>query len=370
MTSALFSPIALRGLTLANRIVVSPMCQYSAADGSATDWHMQHLGLLSHSGAGLVVIEATAVEREGRITLGCLGLYSDANEQALSRVINSYRRYSKTPIGIQLAHAGRKGSSAKPWEGGGALKSEQGAWQTVAPSALPFDEGWHTPAALGHDEIERIIASFALAARRADRIGLDEVELHCAHGYLMAEFLSPIANKRTDAYGGSLENRMRLALRVAEAVRAAWPAAKPMGARINAVDWVEGGFTLDDAVVLSRALKERGCDFVCASSGGIAGRIKVPFGPGYLVPHAARIKREAGVASRAVGFIVTPRQAEAVIAEGQADMVCMARSILDDPRWGWHAAEAMGAEAAYPPQYDRVRPASWPGAKMARPPAG
>jgi 2,4-dienoyl-CoA reductase-like NADH-dependent reductase (Old Yellow Enzyme family) len=367
MTSALFSPIALRGLTLANRIVVSPMCQYSAADGSATDWHVQHLGLLSHVGAALVVIEATAVEREGRITLGCLGLYSDANEQALSRAVNAYRRYSKTPIGIQLAHAGRKGSAARPWEGGGPLKSETGAWTTVAPSALPFDDGWHTPAALSLDEIERIIASFATAARRAHRIGLDEVELHCAHGYLMAEFLSPLANRRTDAYGGSLENRMRFPLRVAAAVRAVWPAAKPLGARISVCDWVEGGFTPDDAVALSRALKEQGCDFVCASSGGITGKIKVPFGPGYLLPYAARIRREAGIASRAVGFIVTPQQAEAAIAEGQADMVSMARSILDDPRWGWHAAEALGATAAYPPQYDRVRPASWPGAKMARP---
>jgi 2,4-dienoyl-CoA reductase-like NADH-dependent reductase (Old Yellow Enzyme family) len=369
MTSALFTPIALRGLALANRIVVSPMCQYTADDGSATDWHMQHLGLLSHSGAGLVVIEATGVEREGRITLGCLGLYSDANEQALARVIESCRRYSKTPIGIQLAHAGRKGAATRPWEGGRALKPEEGAWQTVAPSAVPFDEGWHTPKAISRGEIDRIVESFAMAARRAARIGLDEVELHCAHGYLLAEFLSPIANRREDEYGGSLDNRMRLALRVAEAVRASWPADKPMGARITGADWVEGGFTLDEAVVLSRALKERGCDFVCVSSGGIAGKIKVPLGPGYLLPHAARIRREAGVATRAVGFIVTPQQAEAAIAEGQADMVSMARAILDDPRWGWHAAEALGGTVAYPPQYDRVRPSSWPGARLARPQA-
>jgi 2,4-dienoyl-CoA reductase-like NADH-dependent reductase (Old Yellow Enzyme family) len=369
MTSALFTPIRLRGLTLENRIVVSPMCQYSADDGSATDWHMQHLGLLSHVGAGLVVIEATGVEREGRITLGCLGLYSDANEQALGRVIESYRRYSKTPIGIQLAHAGRKGSASRPWEGGRPLKPDEGAWATVAPSALPFDEGWHTPHALSRGEIDRIVQSFATAARRAHRIGLDEVELHCAHGYLMAEFLSPLANRREDEYGGSLENRMRFALRVAEAVRAQWPAEKPMGARINATDWVEGGFTLDEAVVLSRELKARGCDFVCVSSGGIAGKIKVPAGPGYLLPHAARIKREAEIATRAVGFIVTAQQAEAAVAEGQADMVSMARAILDDPRWGWHAAELLGASVAYPPQYDRVRASSWPGAKMARPQA-
>jgi 2,4-dienoyl-CoA reductase-like NADH-dependent reductase (Old Yellow Enzyme family) len=369
MTSQLFTPIKLRGLTLENRIVVSPMCQYSADDGSATDWHVQHLGTLSHAGAGLVVIEATGVEREGRITLGCLGLYSDANEQALARVVESYRRYSKTPIGIQLAHAGRKASASRPWEGGRSLKSGEGAWPTVAPSALPFDEGWHTPHALSRGEIDRIVQSFATAAQRAQRIGLDEVELHCAHGYLMAEFLSPLANRREDDYGGSLENRMRFPLRVAEAVRAVWPADKPMGARITGTDWVEGGFTLDEAVVLSRELKARGCDFVCVSSGAVIGKIKVPAGPGYLLPQAARIRREAGVMTRAVGFIVTPHQAEAAIVEGQADMVTMARAILDDPRWGWHAAEVLGGSVTYPPQYDRVRAASWPGAKLARPQA-
>jgi 2,4-dienoyl-CoA reductase-like NADH-dependent reductase (Old Yellow Enzyme family) len=367
MTSALFSPIALRGLALENRIVVSPMCQYSADDGSATDWHIQHLGMLSHSGAALVVIEATGVEREGRITPGCLGLYSDANERALDRVVRSVRRYSKTPIGIQLAHAGRKGSASPPWESGRPLETGAGAWPTMAPSAIPFDEGWPTPKALTHGEIDRVVEAFATAARRALRIGLDEVELHCAHGYLIAEFLSPIANRREDAYGGSLENRMRLALRVAAAVRAVWPADKPLGARITGADWMEGGFTLEEAVVLSRALKAQGCDFVCVSSGGIAGRVRVPFAPGYLLPHAARVRREAEVATRAVGFIVTPHQAEAAIAEGQADMVTMARAFLDDPRWGWHAAEALGAAATYPPQYARSAPAMWPGTKLARP---
>src|SRR5579885_255112 len=224
MSSKLFTPIALRGLTLGNRIAISPMCQDSADDGSPTDWHIQHLGLLSHSGAGLVVIEATGVERAGRITHGCTGLYSDANEAAFARVLAAYRGWSKTPIGIQIGHAGRKASSARPWEGGGPLASEQDPWQTVAPSAIPFDQGWHTPRALTEAEIDRLVDSFAAAARRAARLGLDEIELHCAHGYLMHEFLSPIANKREDRYGGSLENRMRFPLRVAEAVRAVWPA--------------------------------------------------------------------------------------------------------------------------------------------------
>ncbi|HUB97504.1 MAG TPA: NADH:flavin oxidoreductase/NADH oxidase [Stellaceae bacterium] len=367
MTSALFSPIALRGLTLANRIVISPMCQYSADDGSATDWHVQHLGLLSHVGAGLVVIEATGVEREGRITPGCLGLYSDANETALARAVQSYRRWSKTPIGIQLAHAGRTASASRPWEGGKPLRQDQGAWQTVAPSAIPFDQGWHTPKALTRGEIERIVGAFALAARRSARIGLDEVELHVSHGYLMAEFLSPLSNHREDEYGGSLENRMRFVLQVAEAVRAEWPSDRAMGARITATDWVEGGFTVDEAIVLSRALKERGCDFVCVSSGGGAGGIRTPTSPGYLLPYAERVRKEAGVATRAVGMIVTPAQAEAAIAAGQADMIAMARAILDDPRWGWHAALALDAKVAYPPQYDRVRAELWPGLKLAHP---
>ena len=365
--SKLFSPLQLRGLTLANRIVVAPMCQYSADDGSATDWHMQHVGMLSHSGASLVVLEATGVEREGRITPGCLGLYSDENERALTRVVESVRRYSKTPLGIQLAHAGRKASAAPPWQGGKPLGPGQGAWQTMAPSALPFDDGWHTPKALTRGEIDRIVESFVRAAERARRVGFDEIELHCAHGYLMAEFLSPLANRREDEYGGSLENRMRLALRVAEAVRAVWPADKPLGARITGTDWMEGGFTTDEAVVLSRELKARGCDFICVSSGGIAGKVKVPVAPGYQLPAAQRVKHEAQVTTRGVGMIVTAHQAEAALAEEKADFVALARAVLDDPRWGWHAAQLLGGEAAYPVQYERVRPSAWPGAKLARP---
>jgi 2,4-dienoyl-CoA reductase-like NADH-dependent reductase (Old Yellow Enzyme family) len=367
MTSPLFTPFALRELVLANRIVVSPMCQYSAEDGSATDWHLLHLGSLAIAGAGLLMIEATAVEAAGRISLGCLGLYSDANEAALARVIAACRRFAKTPLGIQLAHAGRKGSATRPWQGIRALRPEEGAWQSVAPSALPFDDGWPAPHALSAAEIDRIVDAFVASTRRAARLGLDLLELHCAHGYLLHEFLSPLANRRTDDYGGSLANRMRLPLRIAAAVRAAWPAAKPLGARITGTDWLEGGWTPEDAVALARALKSEGFDYVCVSSGGIVPKAPIPIGPGYQVALAERVRRDAAIATRAVGLIAEPRQAEAIIASGEADMVAMARAFLDDPHWVWHAAEALGADIVYPPQYDRIRAAMWPGARLVRP---
>lgn len=367
MSSPLFTPFALRQLTLANRIVVSPMCQYSAEEGSATDWHLLHLGSLAVGGAGLLMIEATAVEAAGRITLGCLGLYSDANEAALARAIAACRRYGNTPLGIQLAHAGRKGSATPPWQGVRPLGAAEGAWQTVAPSALSFDDGWPQPQALDLPAVDRLVESFVGAARRAARLGLDLVELHCAHGYLLHEFLSPIANRRSDAYGGSLENRMRLVLRVAAAVRAAWPAEKPMGVRISGTDWLEGGFRIEEAVVLARALKAAGCDYVCVSSAGILPKAPIPFGPGYQLALAERVRRDAGIATRAVGLIAEPRQAEAAIASGQADMVAMARAFLDDPHWVWHAAEALGAKPAMPRQYERCRADLWPGARLARP---
>ncbi len=277
------------------------------------------------------------------------------------------------PIGIQLAHAGRKASAGAAL-GGWPVRStpERGAWTDGgAVCRCPSMRAGTRPSRSPRRRSTGSSNAFAPAARRAARLGLDEVELHCAHGYLMHEFLSPIANKREDRYGGSRENRMRFPLRVAEAVRAAWPADKPMGARFSATDWRDDGWTIEDSVVFARALKERGCDFVCASSGGIVGRLAVPMAPGYMVPLAERIRREAGIATRAVGLIVTPRQAETVIAAGQADMVALARAVLDDPRWGWHAAEALGASTAIPPQYDRVNPKTWPGAKLARPaPAG
>jgi 2,4-dienoyl-CoA reductase-like NADH-dependent reductase (Old Yellow Enzyme family) len=370
MQSLLFTPLALRGLTLANRIVISPMCQYSAEDGSATDWHLLHLGSLSVSGAGLLMIEATAVERVGRITHQCLGLYSDANEAALGRVVAACRRYGNTPLGIQLAHAGRKGSAHRPWEGIRPLAASEGAWTTVAPSALALDEGWPVPRALTAEDLDALVAAFVKTTERAARLGLDLLELHCAHGYLLHEFLSPIANRRDDAFGGSIADRMRFPLRVAAAMREAWPAEKPLGARITGTDWLAGGLTVEDAVAFAKALKEIGCDYVCVSSGGIVPHAPIPVGPGYQLDLAARVRRGAGVPTRAVGLVAEPHQAEAVIASGQADMVAMARAFLDDPRWPWHAAEALGASAAYPPQYMRSRRDLWPGAKLARPMQG
>jgi 2,4-dienoyl-CoA reductase-like NADH-dependent reductase (Old Yellow Enzyme family) len=366
MTSQLFTPIALRGLTLPNRIVVAPMCQYSAIDGSATDWHILHLGSLAVAGPGLVMIEATGVEAAGRITPGCTGLYSDDNEAAMKRAIDACRAYGKAPIGIQLAHAGRKASCNLPWDGGLPLASDKGAWQTFGPSAIPFDEGWHTPKALDRAGMDRIKAAFVQAAQRSERLGLDLIEMHSAHGYLFHQFLSPFSNHRTDEYGGSLENRMRFPLEVATALRAAWPAEKPFGVRISASEWMEGGFSLDEAVIYCRALKAIGCDYICVSSGGNAAKARIPFAANYQVPFAARIRREAGIATRAVGLIADPHQAEAILTAGEADMVALARGFLDDPHWVWHAAEALGAEATYPPQYLRSKPASWPGAKIAR----
>jgi 2,4-dienoyl-CoA reductase-like NADH-dependent reductase (Old Yellow Enzyme family) len=363
--SALFSPARLNGLDLPNRIVVSPMCQYSADDGSATDWHMMHLGMLSNSGAGLLIIEATGVEPAGRITPGCLGLYSDENEQALKRVVDACRKYGSAKIGIQLGHAGRKASTNPPWQGtppGGPLK--EGAWQTKAPSAIPFNEGWHVPKALTSQEIEELIEAFAAAARRADRIGLDLIELHGAHGYLINEFLSPLTNRREDEWGGSLENRMRFPLEVFKAVRAVWPQPKPLGIRISAVEWVDGGWTIEDSIELAKRLKDLGCDYIDVSSGGNNPNARIPIGPGYQVPFAEQIKKAVGIPVMTVGMITEAQQAESIIAEGKADFVAIARAFLDNPHWAWHAAYKLGAEPMLPNQYLRVGPRVWPPAKQ------
>jgi NADPH2 dehydrogenase len=364
MSSALFSPIRLAGLELSNRVVVSPMCQYSADDGCANDWHLMHLGMLANSGSGLVVVEATHVERHGRITHGCLGLYSDDNEAALARVVSQARRRGTAKFGIQLAHSGRKGSAQRPWEGGGALTAAEDPWQTIAASAIPFGDNWHTPREATERDLDRVRDAFVNSAQRALRIGFDAIELHMAHGYLLHGFLSPLSNKRTDQYGGSFENRMRFPLSVARAVRAVVPKDVPLGARITGSDWRDGGLTPDDAVATAKALKAEGLDFLCVSSGGVALDIRNPSDLGYNLPMAGRVKREAGIATRAVGLIVTPEQAEAAVATGAADMVALGRALLDDPHWGWHAAHALGAEVKLPRQYLRAGPKLWaPAAK-------
>jgi 2,4-dienoyl-CoA reductase-like NADH-dependent reductase (Old Yellow Enzyme family) len=364
MTSALFSPIRLAGLDVPNRIVVSPMCQYSADDGVGNDWHMTHLGMLANSGAGMLVIEATHVERRGRITHGCLGLYSDACEAALERVVYHCHHIGSAKLAIQLAHAGRKASSQRPWEGAKALTAEEDAWPTIAPSALPFGPGWHTPAAMTEDDMARVTTAFVDAAKRAVRVGIDAVELHLAHGYLLHSFVSPLSNKRNDAYGGSLDGRMRFPLDVAKAVRAAVPRQMPLGARITGSDWLDGGLTTADAVTLAKALKAAGLDYIDISSGNVSVDSRAPSDPGYNVPLAEPVRREAGIATRVVGMIANAKQAEDIVASGKADMVAMARAFLDDPHWGWHAAQVLGADVARPPQYARTAPKLWPGTAL------
>ena len=365
----LFAPLALGPIQIPNRIAVAPMCQYSADDGSATDWHLQHLMQLAISRAGLVVVEATAVERLGRITHGCLGLYSDANEAALGRVLYAARRVAApgTRFGIQIGHAGRKASCQRPWEGGRPLARGEDPWPVVAPSAIPFTDNGPAPEALDEAGLARVVEAFRQAAARAVRLGFDAVELHVAHGYLLHEFLSPLCNKRNDAYGGSPEKHMAFPLAVARAVRAAVPGTTALGARITGTDWADGGLTPDDAVAFAAALKAAGLDFVCVSGGGAVPHVKIPLGPGYQVPMAAKVKAGTGLVTRAVGLIADPEQAEAIIASGQADFVALARAFLDDPRWVWHAAERLGVEINYPPQYARVSAATWPGAALARP---
>lgn len=363
----LFDPIVLGGVEFANRIAVSPMCQYSANDGSANDWHLQHLGALSMSGAGLLIVEATGVEPEGRITPRCLGLYSDANEAALARVVALCRRWGQAKLGIQLAHAGRKASVKVPWEGGKPLSPGEGAWQTCASSAIPFDDGWPVPQALDEAGLAHIRDTFVAAAKRVVRLGFDLLELHGAHGYLLHNFVSPVSNRRNDGYGGSLTNRMRFPLEVAAAVRDVWPCDKALGMRITGSDWIDGALGPDDAAVLAGELKSVGFDYVCVSSGGVSPQARVAVAPGYQVPFAEVVKKAGKLAVQAVGMIADPCQAEQIVAEGRADCVALARGFLDNPRWGWHAADALGAKVASPLQYHRARPDLWPGAALAHP---
>jgi 2,4-dienoyl-CoA reductase-like NADH-dependent reductase (Old Yellow Enzyme family) len=353
--SELFSPWALGALRLPNRIVIAPMCQYSAEAGSATDWHTIHLGHLALSGAALLILEATAVSAQGRITPGCLGLYSDANEAALAQVLGVVRKHSPMLLAIQLAHAGRKGSSRAPWDGGQQVRaSERGAWRTESASALPHAPGEDAPAALDHAGLQRVRDDFVMAAKRAARLGLAGIELHGAHGYLLHQFLSPIANKRSDAYGGSLQNRMRFPLEVFDAVRDAFSADRPVWMRLSATDWVDGGWDIDSTLEMSRALKARGCAAIHISTGGVASTQAIKPAAGFQVPFAQRVKAEVGLPTIAVGLITEPEQAEAIVAQCQADAVALARAMLANPRWPWHAAEKLGAKVHAPMQYWRA----------------
>ena len=355
--SALFEPLRLGSLTLDNRIVIAPMCQYSAKNGAATDWHTIHLGGLALSGAGLLILEATAVSPEARITPEDLGLYSDATEAALARVLTAIRAYSPIRIAIQLAHAGRKASSQAPWDGGAQiLPDAPGGWHAQAPSAVPHAEGEDAPVALDRTGLDRVRADFVSTAKRAVGLGLDGIELHAAHGYLLHEFLSPLANKRTDDYGGNLENRMRFPLELFDAVRAAVPAELPVWVRLSATDWVPDGWDIEGTIALSKALRDRGCAAIHVSSGGVSPLQVIKLGPSYQVSFAARVKAEVGLPTIAVGLITEPEQAEAIIADGEADTVSLARAMLYDPRWPWHAAAKLGASVNAPKQYWRSQP--------------
>jgi 2,4-dienoyl-CoA reductase-like NADH-dependent reductase (Old Yellow Enzyme family) len=350
MTARLFTPVELGGVTLPNRIVVSPMCQYSAVDGSAQPWHQVHYGSLAMSGAGLLCVEATHVERDGRITQGCLGLYSDDNEAALKPIVEWARAWMPhVKLGIQLAHAGRKASAQRPWKGGGPLTQADAPdtpWTTVSASALPFDPAnkWHTPVALDAVGLRRVKQAFVDATLRSLRLGFDLIELHGAHGYCLNQFLSPLSNRRSDEYGGTMQKRRRFPLEVFEACRAVWPRDKALGVRLSCIEWVEGGLTMEDTIETARQLKAMGCDFIDCSSGGNSPAQKIKVEPGYHVPFAARVRKEADIKTWAVGIITEPEQAEHVIASGAADCTAHARAFMVDPRWGWNAARALGAE--------------------------
>jgi len=353
----LFERMRIGSTTLANRIVIAPMCQYSAADGCMTDWHQIHLGQLALSGAGLLTIEATAVEPEGRITYGDVGLWDDHTEAAMARVLESVRRWSDMPIAIQLGHAGRKASTEVPWKGGAQIApGAQHGWQTVAPSAEPFTAGDHAPVALDEAGLARVREAFAGAARRAARLGIDAIQLHGAHGYLLHQFLSPLSNRRTDGYGGSLENRMRFPLEVFDAVRAAFPAERAVTMRVSGTDWVEGGWDVESTIAFAQALEARGCGAIHVSSGGLDPRQAIPVGPSYQVPLARAVKAACGMPVVAVGLITDYEQAEAIVGTGDADMIALARTILYDPHWPWHAAAHLGGRVKAPDQYLRSQP--------------
>ncbi len=354
--SVLFSPYRLRGLELPNRIMIAPMCQYSAERGCANEWHLVHLGHLALSGAAMLCIEATSVLPEARITDGDLGLYDDATEAALLPVLAAMRKHSRIAVAMQLAHAGRKASSRAPWRGGALVSVAEGGWQPLAPSPLPHKPEEAAPLELDVAGMHRVRDAFVATTRRAARLGIQALELHAAHGYLLHEFLSPIANARADEYGGSLENRMRFPLEVFDAVRAAFPDDRPIGVKISATDWVDGGWDVEQSIALVRELQKRGVDWIDVSSGGVSPQQKIALGPGYQVPFAEAVKAATGVTTMAVGLITKASQAEDVVASGKADLVAIARAMLYDPRWPWHAAAELGGTVEAPPQYWRSQP--------------
>ncbi len=352
----LFTPLAIGGITLPNRITVSPMCQYSSDDGFASDWHLVHLGSRAVGGAALVFVEATGVSPEGRITPGDMGLWKDEHIAKLRQIV-TFAHTQGAYLGIQLAHAGRKASMHKPWEPEGVVAQQDGGWTVVAPSAIPFSPTYAQPQALDAAGIRKVIDDFAAAARRALEAGFDVVEIHSAHGYLMHQFLSPLSNQRSDRYGGSFENRIRLLTEVVDAVRAEWPTPRPLFVRISATDWVDGGWSLDESVELAKVLKEHRVDLIDCSSGGMVPYAQIPAGPGFQTPFAARIRQEASIPTGAVGFITDAAQADHIIRTGQADMVLIAREFLRDPYWPMHAAIKLGRQCSAPAQYLRSVPA-------------
>ena len=354
--SFLFSPLTMRNLTLENRVVVAPMCQYSAIDGCPREWHGMHLGSMAISGAGLMICEATGVCADGRITPDCTGLYSDENEAAFRDQVEFCRSIAPIKIGIQLNHSGRKGSTRAPWLDGGPLTGEEGAWEPLAPSAVPYLADWAPPRAMDTSDLEQVKNAFVQAGRRAVRVGFDLLELHVAHGYLLHQFLSPITNRRTDGYGGSLDNRMRFPLEVLEAVRGEFPEERPLIVRLSASDWIDDAWDIGQSVVFARELKALGCDMIHVTSGGLDQRQTITTGPGYQVEFAHRIRSEADIPTMAVGEIVEPVQAETIIRTGQADLVSLARGMLWDPRWVWKAAVALDAELTLPAPYARCNP--------------
>jgi 2,4-dienoyl-CoA reductase-like NADH-dependent reductase (Old Yellow Enzyme family) len=348
----LFSELFIRGLTFRNRIFVSPMCQYSSEDGMPNDWHLVHLGSRAVGGAALVMVEATAVSPEGRISPWDIGIWSDRHAEAFTRITSFVKAQGALP-GVQLAHAGRKASTDRPWKGGKPIEEKDGGWSPLSPSPLPFDRGSPVPLEMSPSRIRETVADFVEAAKRALKAGFEVLELHMAHGYLAHEFLSPLSNRRTDEYGASLENRMRFPLQLAKAVRDVWP--KPLFVRISCTDWVEGGWDLEQSLQLCHRFKQSGIDLIDCSSGGLVPDAKIPFGPGYQTPFSAAIRREIGIATGAVGLILEPAQAEQILVTGQADAVIMARAMLGDPYWPFRAAMALGIDPPLPPQYQRAR---------------